>query len=183
MSEEDLKLYRGRLYKDWLVDRYALGLPDEVVMRQFEKTFDQKISLSDIREILSSCQEEIQKRERDLLNAYASSSTNDLKGMMYDLVVEIKGMLEKARHAQNVKEYTMLCVPLITALKEASKELERMQRVADASKDVSSGGEMLESIMFLQSEGVVEIKNDQALKRLLGVKVTEGEGEGTEYRE
>lgn len=161
--------------QEFLADRLASGLSDDVVRASFEGEFGAKISSEELAEFRLRFAELIMQHEKKLLKRIEESS---LFERTLRILSKIEGLQEKAFGAEDLRAL----VPLLNLSKGYLELLMARAKEIKQSASKDEGKDPLSLFALLESEGVVKILDKPKLEGLLAPKMVVTFGEAKDVK-
>lgn len=167
-----MALYAGKVMKQYLVDRLALGMPMEEIVKQFITQYNEPLELGQLVEWAIDWKEDVAKREKELFEELKKSS-----GSIYSRVEDLNTISKKIMdELVGEKKYS-------SALRWMSEFRTQLELVAKLSGELKNKTETvnytitqtsnLSALEMLDKDGIIRIIDRKRLRKLLGLSEIE----------
>jgi hypothetical protein len=165
-------LYAGPIMKQYLVDRLALGVPMQEIVKQFTLQYNEPLELGTLIEWAVDWKEDVAKREKELLDELKKSS-----GSIYSRVEELNVISKKIMdELVETKKYG-------TASRYMSEFRTQLELLAKLSGELKTKTETvnytitqtsnMSAMEMLEKDGIIRIIDRKRLRKLLGLSEIE----------
>jgi hypothetical protein len=183
ISVMEMTLYKGSVYKQFVIDRLAMGYSHQAICEMFEALYGDKITVEFISEVSAGCEDEIKAREKELLEELSKNSVS-IEGRLESLYGEVKEVLEELKENKQWKQYASVLQGLLKNIELLAKSLGRLHTDNTHETKILVQKNNYRAIMLMADDGVLSVKDRQKLKRLLGIEEDdENAEEGVTYVE
>lgn len=164
-----MPLYQGKAFKQFLIDRYAMGFEPSAICQEFEVLMGVPISLAEVETILKGSEPEIRARE-DEINAELRSQ--NVIGALISIKRELAEVSALAKADQDYKTFAQLANSSMKSLEVIINMTEKF-RHKDQEKKITAVQNNYYAIEVLVKDGLIEVKDEKKLKEILGADVQE----------
>ena len=164
-----MEIYRGRAYKQWLIDRFACGLDKETIKASFKNTFDYEITDSEMDNMLKNEEDKIKQREKELLEQLKEEASNELLELER-LLKDAKPALEELKSEGNYRVYSQMMNSTLKALELIAKIKGNIKDNTEVTiNQAVIQQENFEAMCELEEDGIIVIKDKKKLKKMLNI--------------
>lgn len=160
-------LYVGSVYKNFIVDRLAMGYPVEVIAELFKETYGDFLDVSFILEVKGKNVDLIKERERELFEDLEKNSVS-VESRLESLYSEVRGVLDELKEKKQWKQYSSVLSGLLRNIELIAKSLGRYENKGKGNVNVQLNN--YNAIVLLEKNGVISLKDKKKLKKLLGIE-------------
>jgi len=161
------ELYKGDNFRQFLIDRYAMGFNFFVIASEFESIHGIPLNKKDAKKILEESEEEIIQREIELKKVYSDRS---VLGQIMEIKGRLLNALDLVEDEGDFRTFASISNTLIKSIEFLAKSVELLESRQDKRGSVAKTDNYL-ALEHLEKEGIIEIKQKDKLKGLLGVEI------------
>jgi len=158
-------LYKGSAFKQFLIDRVAMGFDSLAIRQEFESVMKLPITENEIDIILKGCEPEIKQREQELIHELRSQN---VIGALLSIKTELAEVAALAKADKDYKTFAQLANSSMKSLEVIISMTEKF-RNAENTKNLTAVQNNYYAIEVLVKDGLIEVKNESKLKEILGV--------------
>ena len=158
-----MPLYTGKAFKEFLIDRYAMGFDYRTISEEFEKAMGLHVTEEEIEKILTGCETEIKLREEVLLQELLSKNTFS---SLYEIKQQLDEVRKQARDAKDFKTYAQLTNSAIKSVEVLIGMTERFKAKQSEQKSIGTQNNIL-VLQLLEKEGALKVIDIDKVKKLL----------------
>jgi hypothetical protein len=158
-------IYKGNAFKQFLIDRYAMGFEPVAICQEFEAQMGIPISEAEVESILKGCSNEIQAREDELI---AELKSQNVVGALLSIKAELAEVASLARADKDYKTFAQLANSSMKSLEVLIGMTEKFRQHENTKKLVAVQNNYY-AIEVLVKDGLIEVKDERKLKSILGV--------------
>jgi hypothetical protein len=158
-------IYRGKAFKQFLIDRYAMGFEPSSICQEFEKQMGIPISEAEVEAILKGCAPEIQQREDELIKELRSQN---VIGALLKIKQELTEVAALAKADKDYKTFAQLSNSSMKSLEVIIGMTEKFRQHENTKKSVMIQNNYY-AIEVLEKDGLIEVKDAKKLRKILGV--------------
>jgi len=162
-----MPMYKGTTFKDFLIDRYAMGFNNQAIREEFLQTQGLPITDEEMEKILEGCEPAIRARESELLKELMSKNVFTA---LYEIKTQLDEVRQEARDAGDFKTYAQLTNSAMESIKSLIATTEKFKQKAAADSQIHTQNNIL-VINVLEEEGALKILDKEKLVKLIGEKV------------
>jgi len=163
-------IYKGRAYKQWLIDRFASGFERKTIKEAFLKEFDFEISDVEIDNLLKNEEDRIKAREAELIIEIKKESLSVIL-RLEKLLKDLQPVLKNLKDEKNYKVYAQLLAPTLKALEMIAKIKGNIKDNTEITVNTAViQKENYDALVELAKDGVIEIKEDAKLRKMLEIE-------------
>lgn len=158
--------------KQYLIDRLALGMPIEEIVKQFTLQYNEPLKLDRLKEWMIAWKDDIAKREKELFEELKKSS-----GSIYMRVEELNAVSKKIMdELVSEKKYSSASRWMsefrtqLELLAKLSGELKNKTETVNYTITQTSN---LSALEMLEKDGIIRILDRRRLRKLLGLSEIE----------
>ena len=159
-----MPIYKGKAFKQFLIDRYAMGFQASQITQEFESIMGVPVSESEIGTILRGSEPEIRKREAELLQELISQN---VISTLISIKKELSEVAKLARENKDYRTFAQLANSSMKSLEVIISVTEKFKQ-GENTKKVTAIQNNYYAIEVLVKDGLIEVKNEKKLKRILG---------------
>jgi hypothetical protein len=159
-----MPLYKGKAFKQFLIDRCAMGFQPEQICQEFESQMGLPITESEINTILKGCEPEIREREEELINELRSQN---VIGALLSIKRELAEVASLAKADKDYKTFSQLANSSMKSLEVIISMTEKF-RQHENSKKLTAIQNNYYAIEVLVKDGLIEVKDEKKLKEIMG---------------
>ena len=158
-----MPLYKGKVFKQFLVDRYAMGFDFKAISEEFERLMGLHVSEAEIEKILEGSDADVKLREEELLQELLSQNTFS---SLYNIKSQLDEVRQQAKDARDFKTYAQLTntaihnVEVLIGMTEKFKERQGQQKAIGTQNNILV-------LQYLEKDGALKIIDVDKVKRLL----------------
>lgn len=161
-----MTLYRGEVFKTFLIDRAAMGFDFAAIKGEFDQLYGIPLKEADYESLLATEDDAVRAREKELMDEMKSQNT-------FQQIRAIKDQLEEARDIalanQDLKTYASLTQASLKSIEVTLRGLEVLQK-KDAATITLVQINNYGALGALARDGIITINKEPELKKLFGVK-------------
>ena len=157
-------IYRGKAFKQFLIDRYAMGFEPAAICQEFESQMGLPITESEVDTILKGCSGEIREREEELI---AELKSQNVVGALLSIKKELSEVAALAKAEKDYKTFSQLANSSMKSLEVLIGMTEKFRQHENTKKMVAIQNNYY-AIEVLVKDGLIEVKNEKRLKEILG---------------
>lgn len=158
-------LYRGSAFKQFLIDRTAMGFDFEYIASEFETLYGLGLTRDEYDKTLKNCDDQIRQREDELKKEITKTS-------IYQQLISIREELEKAQDIalanDDLKSFSSLVNSKLKSLEVLIKAIDTTRKKENTNVLILQQNNYL-ALSQLEKDGIIEIKNPNIAKELFGV--------------
>ena len=159
-----MSLYCGTAYKQFLIDRYAMGFEPLAICQEFETQMGIPITESEVEGILKGCSAEIQAREEELIKELRSQN---VLGSLLSIKQQLSEVAELAKSDGDNKTFAQLSNSSMKSLEVIISMTQKFRQHEDSRK-ITAVQNNYYAIEVLVKDGLIEVKDEKKLKEILG---------------
>ena len=159
-----MPIYRGKAFKQFLVDRYAMGFESHAICQEFEKQMGLPISESEVDAILKGCSDEIRRREDELI---VELKSQNVVGALLQIKRELVEVAALAKADKDYKTFAQLSNSSMKSLEVIIGMTEKFRKHEHTKEKVAVQNNYY-AIEVLVKDGLIEVKDEVRLKKILG---------------
>jgi len=157
-----MPIYQGKAYKQFLVDRYAMGFDPVAIAQEFEKTMGVPITEQEIEQILKGCENEIRAREDEL---YKELKSQNVISALLSIRDELGEVASLAKAEKDYKTFAQLSNSSMKSIEVIISMTEKF-RDREKTKHISAVQNNYYAIEVLVKDGLIEVKDEEKLKKI-----------------
>lgn len=158
-------LYKGSAFKQFLIDRVAMGFDTLAIRQEFESVMKLPITENEIEIILKGCEPEIKQREQELV---AELRSQNVIGALLSIKTELAEVAALAKADKDYKTFAQLANSSMKSLEVIISMTEKF-RNSENTKNLTAVQNNYYAIEVLVKDGLIEVKNESKLKEILGM--------------
>jgi hypothetical protein len=159
-----MPLYSGKAFKQFLIDRYAMGFEPAQICQEFQRQMGIPILESECETILKGCNIEIMAREEELIKELQSQNVLSSLLAIKEELAEV-GQLAKAdgdyKTFAQLANSSMKSLEVIISMTEKFRQHENTKKITAVQNNYYA-------IEVLVKDGLIEVKNEAKLKEIMG---------------
>jgi len=159
-----MPLYRGTAFRQFLIDRYAMGFEPAAICHEFGSQMGIPITESEIEAILKGCEPEIRAREDELVKELKSQN---VVGALLSIKAELAEVAALAKADKDYKTFAQLSNSSMKSLEVLIGMTEKFRQHEDTKKLVAVQNNYY-AIEVLVKDGLIEVKDEKKLKEIMG---------------
>ena len=156
-------MYRGSAFKQFLIDRLAMGFENKPICEEFEKIMGIPITEAEIETIVVSAADDIKLREQELLHELLSQNTFSA---LYDIRRQLDEVRQEARASGDLKTYAQLTNSSLKSVEVLIGLTERFKSRQEQQAAIGTQNNIL-VLNMLEKDGALKIIDVERVKRLL----------------
>jgi hypothetical protein len=158
-------LYKGNVFRKYLIDRCAMGFTSESIIAEFKAAQGADITEAEIEKILQGAEEEIKKREQELMHEFSSSNFLVNLNTIRDQLTEVR---QKALEKNDFKSYAQLTNSLLKAVETLISVSESFKnKLSVNQRQVTTNNFLV--LTVLEKDGLIQIPNRDKFIKALGL--------------
>jgi hypothetical protein len=159
-----MPIYQGKAFKQFLIDRYAMGFEPAQICQEFERQMGVPVSESEVETILKGCAPEIQERERELV---AELRSQNVMGALLKIKEELAEVASLAKADKDYRTFAQLANSSMKSLEVIISMTEKFRQRENTKKLVAVQNNYY-AIEVLVKDGLIEVKDEKKLKEIMG---------------
>jgi len=159
-----MPIYKGTAFKQFLIDRYAMGFETDQIRQEFETQMGIPISESEVDAILKGCEPEIRERENELITELKSQN---VIGALLSIKQELAEVAALAKADKDYKTFAQLSNSSMKSLEVIIGMTEKF-RQHENQKKITAVQNNYYAIEVLVKDGLIEVKDEKKLKEIMG---------------
>ena len=159
-----MAIYRGKAFKQFLIDRYAMGFQPAAICQDFEVQQGVPITEAEVEGILKGCEPEIRQREDELLTELRSQN---VVGALLSIKQELAEVAALAKADKDYKTFAQLANSSMKSLEVLIGMTEKFRQHENTKKLVAVQNNYY-AIEVLVKDGLIEVKDEKKLKEIMG---------------
>jgi hypothetical protein len=159
-----MPLYQGKAFKQFLIDRYAMGFEPAQICQEFQTQMGLPITEAECETILKGCAADIQAREAELIKELQSQN---VIGALLSIKQELSEVAALAKADKDYKTFAQLANSSMKSLEVIISMTEKFRQHEDTKKLVAVQNNYY-AIEVLVKDGLIEVKNEAKLKEIMG---------------
>jgi len=157
-----MPVYSGNAFKQFVIDRLALGFSTSQIKAEFERTQKLEIDESEISVIVHGCDDDIKRRESELIQELRSQ---DLVSSLHKIKDQLDEAREIARKDGDLKTYASLTNTSLKNIEILISLVENLKRKSEI-QIVSIAQNNLYTIQVLEDDGILKVLDHDKLKNI-----------------
>lgn len=158
-------MYRGKAFKQFLIDRYAMGFEPDAIRQEFEALMGLPVSEAEVFTILKGCDSEIRAREEELLNELRSKN---VVSALLAIKEELAEVAQLAKAEKDYKTFAQLANSSMKSLEVLISMTEKFKNKEEGKKLVAVQNNYY-AIEVLEKDGLIKVVEPAKLRQILGV--------------
>jgi len=159
-----MPLYKGKAFKQFLIDRYAMGFEPSAICQEFQSQMGIPITEAEVSTILKGCSGEIQQREDELI---AELKSQNVVGALLSIKEELAEVAALAKADKDYKTFAQLANSSMKSLEVLIGMTEKFRQHENTKKMVAVQNNYY-AIEVLVKDNLIEVKDEKRLKEILG---------------
>jgi len=159
-----MPIYKGKAFKQFLIDRYAMGFEPLAICQDFENQMGIQITETEVETILKGCEPEIRAREDELLVELRSQN---VIGALLSIKAELAEVAALAKADKDYKTFAQLSNSSMKSLEVLIGMTEKF-RQHENTKKITAVQNNYYAIEVLVKDGLIEVKDEKKLKEIMG---------------
>ena len=161
-----MPIYQGKAFKQFLIDRYAMGFQPAAICQDFEVQQGVPITEAEVEGILKGCEPEIRQREDELLTELRSQN---VVGALLSIKQELAEVAALAKADKDYKTFAQLANSSMKSLEVLIGMTEKFRQHENTQKKLTTQNNIL-VLQLLERDGALKIIDIEKTKSLLGVQ-------------
>lgn len=162
-----MPVYQGKAFKQFLIDRYAMGFSPSQICEEFEMAMGIPVNEAEVETILKGCNMEIMAREQELI---AELKSQNVISSLISIKRELAEAASIAKAERDFKTFAQLANSSMKSLEVIISMTEKFRKQEDTKKMTAIQNNYY-AIEVLVKDGLIEVKDEPKLKEILGVPV------------
>ena len=159
-----MPIYQGSAFKQFLIDRYAMGFEPIAICQDFETHMGVPVTETEIETILKGCEPEIRAREEELIRELKSQN---VVGTLLSIKAELAEVAALAKADKDYKTFAQLSNSSMKSLEVIIGMTEKFRQHENTKKLVAVQNNYY-AIEVLVKDGLIEVKDEKKLKEIMG---------------
>jgi hypothetical protein len=159
-----MPIYKGPAFKQFLIDRYAMGFEPIAICQDFENQMGIPIKEAEVEAILKGSDAEIRAREDELIKELLSQN---VVGALLSIKQELAEVAALAKADKDYKTFAQLSNSSMKSLEVLIGMTEKF-RQHENTKKVTAIQNNYYAIEVLVKDGLIEVKDEKKLKEIMG---------------
>ena len=159
-----MPIYKGTAFKQFLIDRCAMGFDNQAIREEFLKIQGLPITDEEIDKILEGCEPDIRARESELLRELMSQNAFTA---LYDIKIQLDEVRQEVKDSGDYKTYAQLTNTAIESVKSLLAMTEKFKQKQANSKAIGTQNNIL-VLQVLEKEGALKLLDMDKVQKLIG---------------